>query len=301
MKPSYELIIALCKIINSPTSSINGDNLAEHFGVTGQNLIKSGALKEIAPRHDMPMLCDHEGRSVEVVRHNGKNCYFSPTSGWVEVSSSALQLYSFCADWLVSRFKEVLAIESHVKTRAIMGNAAWDLGEARLMRTKQPIILVTQLRKGRIFSAIVAYLNERHKKKPALLIALDHQLPSYLSLPSQNRYVLLGDVLARNDKDFALNFDYLVEVMGASIKRPGFSNGYRTAMIEGQEYSFTKKQADAIEMMDKAGKPLHQDEIMAEVGSNQKLIGLFRSKGTSHPAWNVIIKGDGKGSYWLEY
>ena len=302
MAASKDTITALRRIIDSPTSSINGQNLAEYFGAKGRSLIDMGALKAIAHRNDTDSMCDHDGKSVEVVRRNGKNCYFSPTAGWVEVSAEALYLYSFCPNWLISSFKGTLGIADHVGAQVISENEAWSLGSAWLKHAKHPIILVTQLRKEHVFDAVRNYLTEHHMRTPALLIALDHQLPPHVSLPSQNRCVILTDALNRNDEMFSLNTDYLAEIMGASIRQQGFSSGYRAAYINGQEYTFSKTQAEAIEVMDKAGNPMHQSEILAETSASQeRLIGVFRTKGKTHPAWDVVIVGDGSGNYRLEY
>ena len=302
MAVSKDAIVALRRIIDSPTSSINGQNLAEYFSASGRNLIDMGALKEIAPRNDTESMSDHDGKSVEVVRHDGKNCYFSPTAGWVEVPADELHLYSFCSDWLISCFKGALGIAEHVEAQTISENVAWSLGSAWLKHTKHQIILATQLRKVHVFDAVRAYLTEHHMRTPALLIALDHQLPPHVSLPSQNRCVTLTDALNRNDEMFSLNIGYLAEVVGASIQQQGFSSGYRAAYINGQEYTFSKTQAEAIEVMDKAGKPMHQSEILAETSSSQeRLIYVFRTKGKAHPAWDVVIVGDGSGNYRLEY
>ena len=121
-------------------------------------------------------------------------------------------------------------------------------------------------------------------------------------IPAQNRFITLSDAINVNDEVFALNADLLAEKMGASVQQQGFSNGYRNAYINGQEYSFTKKQAEAIEVMDKAGKPMHQSEILAETSSTQeRLIGVFRKDGKAHPAWNVVIVGDSSGNFHLRY
>lgn len=77
---------------------------------------------------------------------------------------------------------------------------------------------------------------------------------------------------------------------------------YRNAYIKGVHYDFTKIQAEIIETLDDARKPMHKHEVMAETSSSQDdPKGIFRVKGVYHPAWNVIIKNDNKGNYWLEY
>ena len=302
MSVSTKEIRTLCRIIDSPTSTISAVNLTEHFGASGASLLEAGALIQAEGRSDTESMTDHDGKSVEVIRHDGKNQYFSPTAGWVEVPSDELLLYRFCATWLITCFKGAFGIAEHVEPRVIAEGSAWSLGDAWLKHSKHPIIIVTKLRRESVFSAVCSYLEQHHNKRPALLITLDHHLPSHISLPAQNRLVTLSDAINVNDEVFSLNADLLAEKMGASVQQQGFSNGYRAAYINGQAYSFSKTQAEAIEVMDKAGKPMHQSEILADTSSSQeRLIGVFRKNGKAHPAWDVIILGDGSGNYRLEY
>ncbi len=105
-----------------------------------------------------------------------------------------------------------------------------------------------------------------------------------------------------NAEKFALRLDVMAERMGSSINQEGFSNGYRTAHINGKDYTFTKTQAEALEIMYQAGKPMHQSEILAQTSSQQeRLDAVFRSRSKPHPAWGVLIKGDGSGNFQLEY
>ncbi len=134
----------------------------------------------------------------------------------------------------------MLGIAEHVEVQTIIENAAWSLGSAWLKHTKHPIILVTQLRKEYIFDAVNSYLIKHHTKTPALIITFDHQLAPHISLPTQNRCIMLTDAIDRNNERFSLNIDYLAEMMGASIQQQGFSSGYRAAYINGQQYKFTK-------------------------------------------------------------
>jgi hypothetical protein len=92
------------------------------------------------------------------------------------------------------------------------------------------------------------------------------------------------------------------KLWGPAYNNKDLAVSIRTAYINGQEYTFTKTQAEAIEVMVKAGKLMHQSEILAETSSSQeRLNGVFRTKGKTHPALDVIIVGDGSGNYRLEY
>lgn len=292
----------LRRIADSPTFTITAQNLADHFGAAGKKLLEIGALIQVGSRDDTESMTDHEGKSVEVVRHDGKNAYFSPTAGWVNVPADDLLLYGASSAWLINLFKNALGIEAHVEPKLVVQGKAWALGDAWLKKVKYPIILVTRLRGEKIFSGVKAYLEQNHSKRPALLIALDNALPTHLSLPAQNRFVPIEEAMDMNAERFALRLDVMAERMGLSINQEGFSNGYRTAHINGKDYTFTKTQAEVLEIMCQAGKPMHQSEILAQTISQQeRLDAVFRSRGKPHPAWGVLIKGDGSGNFQLEY
>jgi len=293
---------ALRKIADSPTSTITSQNLADHFGKAGKRLLEVGSLIQVGSRNDTESMTDHEGKSVEVVRHEGKNAYFSPTTGWVNVSSDDLLLYGACPTWLTNLFKTAVGIAAHVEPKPIVEHKAWLLGDAWLKKVKSPIILVMHLRREQVFAGVKTYLEQNHNKRPALLIALDSALPAHLSLPAQNRVITIDEALDMNAESFALNIEVMAERMGASISQQGFSNGYRAAHINGKDYTFTKTQAEVLEVMAQAAKPMHQSEILSQTNSQQeRLDAVFRSRGKPHPAWAIIIKGDGNGNFWLDY
>jgi hypothetical protein len=188
----------LRKIADSPTSTITGQNLADHFGKAGKMLLDVGALIQAGSRNDTESMTDHEGKSVEVVRHEGKNAYFSPTAGWVNVPADDLLLYGACPAWLTNLFKTALGIAAHVEPKPIVEQRAWLLGDTWLKKVKSPIILVTHLRREQVFSGVKAYLEQNHSKSPALLIALDSSLPAHLSLPAQNRVITIDEAIDMN-------------------------------------------------------------------------------------------------------
>jgi hypothetical protein len=220
-------------------------------------------------------------------------------------------LYGACPTWLTNLFKTALGIAAHVEPKPIVEQRAWLLGDAWLKKVKSPIILVTHLRREQVFSGVKAYLEQNHSKRPALLIALDSTLPAHLSLPAQNRVITIDEAININSESFVLNIEIMAERMGASINQQGFSPGYRSAFINGIKYDFGKTEAEVLEVMDKAGKPMHQSEILSETRSTQEsLLQVFRRKKKKpeggyktslNPAWGVIVKGDSSGNFWLEY
>jgi len=67
---------ALRKIADSSTSTITSQNLADHFSKAGKSLLSVGALVQTGSRNDTESMTDHEGKSVEVVRHEAKTPIF---------------------------------------------------------------------------------------------------------------------------------------------------------------------------------------------------------------------------------
>jgi hypothetical protein len=128
-----------------------------------------------------------------------------------------------------------------------------------------------------------------------------NNLPAYLQLPGQNRIVTLADAINFQSEKLTFKTDYLAQKMGASVNNTGFSDGFRTAYINGTKFEFSDLQAQIIEAMSNAGRALHKSEIMSQVESTQEEVkSAFRSGGKYHPAWGVVIKNDNKGNYWIE-
>ena len=126
-------------------------------------------------------------------------------------------------------------------------------------------------------------------------------MPACLRLPDQNRLVTVEEATVFDAEVFTLNLSLLAERMGGHVDKPGFSEGYYTLHANGKTYSFSKTQAEILEILDKGGR-LYKHEIMAKTSSRQdSLKNVFRSNGKYHEAWGVVVKNDRKGNYWLEY
>jgi len=146
------------------------------------------------------------------------------------------------------------------------------------------------------------YLQKYHHTEAALILVLDHHIPAYLQYSEHTPHIILQDLVDINSQSFKLDYKKIGALLPAQQNiTEGFSEGYRTAYFKGIEYHFTLLQAEIIEIMDQANKPLHQSEILSRTTSEQiRLASIFRSKGKYHSAWGKIIKNDRKGNYWLD-
>nr|BDD46867.1 hypothetical protein 31 [bacterium] len=297
MKISTAAFEDLSRIVVSTENSIMASHLRDYFHKSCDILLNSGALKQGESRNEVECSSDHDGKFAAVEFENGKHRYFSPTAGWVDVDVSEIATYKVDNDWLIELFKNTLGIAERIKP-IVVAEDIWAIGDAYLGKTKYPVVLVRSLRKEATCQSLKEYLLDKHSKRPALVLTMDKNIPSYFCFPGQSKLVSVHDAKDMNEENFTLDTKYLAEKMGGHIERQGFSEGYRTLHLDGQTYTFSPTKASVLEVMDKAGKPMHQNEIMAKSESTQnRLIDLFKND----PAWKVIFKNDRKGNYWLEY
>ena len=297
---STKAFCLLNQIMSSPIPAITAQNFIEHFYLEGKELLELGALVPAVHCKYVESISDHEGRVVEIIRHDREFKYFSYTSGWVSVSPQEITLYRVNTRWVVKLVKDSIGISC--TTSKQLDENIWVLGEAWLKHIKVPVIMANRLRQKAVYETLSNYLLERHSKRPALVLTLDLNLPSYITLPIQSRFVTIQDAMVFSHEKFSLDISFLAEKMGNNIAQRGFSNGYRNLNLNDKAYRFSNQQASILEILDKSSCPMHKHEITALSNSMQNdLKGIFRKQGKYHPAWGEVIRYDGKGNYWLEY
>lgn len=303
-KVETDLFKLICVLAETSSAKITAQNLKEHYSdSTAEKLVSAKILIPAPHNKDFDVAVDDEDRSYTVQHHNGGMAYFSPKAGWTAIKNDDLLVFQVSFDAMLRVIMDALGIPANEASKSVLDDKIWFLGSAWLNRkNKTPVILGRRLADQDTAEALRNYLQDRHTSTPALVLAMSSNLPAYFQLPGQNRLVLMDDAIDGQRQTLTLNTQYLAEKMGASVDQPGFSEGYRTAFVNGVRYEFTPLQAEILEAMDKAGRATHKTEIMAATSSGQEnLNNAFRSKGQYHPAWNVIIKNDRKGNYWLEY
>lgn len=302
-KPSInrDIFKKLLEIVENSEASIVLSVARNIFGIDLGLLLKEGVLKYHRNLSSIEVFDCGEQLRLDIQRRDQKNMYFSTADGWVAVADEDISLYQLNLEWIVSTIMSALDIDSrHVKE--IHPNYIWAFGEHRVEKQKINIIVVRNIKKDFVLDILSDYLGSHHPaKSPALVIALDLNVPKHLRLPNQNELIGISDAMRWDKVDFEMNSQLLAQKMGGTIGKHGFSDGYRTLMLNGETYSFSKKQADALQYMYERGSPAHQHEILAHIESSSKrLIQIFRSDGKTHKAWKVVINGDGKGNFWLD-
>ncbi len=292
----------LLKISETPEASIIEKFAIEEFGDQFRELVDNKILTHFKILKAIEVFDGENEFVAEIQRRDGKNMYFSTADGWVAVSDEDINLYKISFEWLLRKIMDALDIADRHVPKEVLEEKIWALSQHRVERQNINIIVVRNIRNEIVFDALKNYLNNHHKaRNPALVIALDQSIPDHLSLPDQNELARIDEAIKWDKEEFELNTVLLGGKMGGSISQEGFSGGFRNLVVNGKQYRFSKKQAEAIEFLYNVGGARHQDEILAEINSSQKkLLQVFRSRGQTNNAWGEVIKSDGKGNYWLE-
>ena len=295
------IVEELLKICSDPEASILERNARDIFRDDFETLCVCKALVYFKRQKDIEVVDGDNDFTTEIIRRNGKNMYFSPSDGWVSVLEEDIALYKINFEWLIRQVMNALQISDRCKAKEILQDKIWILGQHWIENQKISIVITRNTIDPVVFDKLKHYLNNNHKREPVLVLALDRHLPEHFILPNRHVLVRIEETMVIEKPNFKINTRMLAGKMGGSVDQDGFGIGYRNLDSNGSKYSFSKKQAEAIEYMYNAGGPRHKDEILASIKSPQKsLYQVFRKNGKPHPAWGKVIKSDGSGNYWLE-
>jgi hypothetical protein len=156
------------------------------------------------------------------------------------------------------------------------------------------------------FAQVHSALEQHRDHTPVLLVSTTSWQRIHRELPPRHALVSLSDVADLRGQRLKFNDDaFLSKLRGDDVAfQKGsigyvFSSGFRSAVVGDQKYEFTKKQAEVVEVLFQAFESglhnMHQDEIMGQVDSSQRIGQLFHG----HPAYGSFILGDSHGHYWL--
>lgn len=287
----------ICTIAETPSAEILLSNLKELFGEKAAEKLIDLAFKHSGNRQDIDVIVNDESRSYAVENRNGTLSYFQPDSAkWYPAPLDTLKIYTVNFDWLLNAVMSALSIEG-VNPQCVLEETIWFIGSTALTkRKKTPIIVVRNINKQEVLEKLDAYLKEKHRSQPALILTFADNIPEYFKPYGQSCIVTLNAAVDVDNEKVVFNITYLCDKMFGHAHEDGFSSSYRTLNLNGETYSFTTMQAEAIKFMDESGKAVHQRDVMEAAGSSQgRIIDLFKG----HPAKSLILKSEGNGKYKL--
>lgn len=202
-------------------------------------------------------------------------------------------MYVLEIKWLIKAILESLDITKIYPAEMIIDNYFWRIGTL----DQHPLYFSRRVYWGDNFAKMIKILEERNSEAKSIILTSSVLPDNYRNLPNDNKITSLRNCLVHDNDNVIIDRSMIKPVLLAS----GFSTGYRSAIIKGREYKFTKSQAAIIEILHKSATEIHKHELMIAANSEQddpKYI--FRNKGKYHDAWGEIIKFDSQGYYWLE-
>ncbi len=299
-----EHFISALRILSYDPPDVNAAFLYRFYKHHANELIKCGALKKAPYSQEIYVFVDYKMAYRDVKFVNGVPSYYIGNGHWKEVDELEIKMYTSVIDWALRNIVSGLGASAEHRYNCILDKFIWSFGNIYLKQHKIPIIIARCITSEAVYQELIEYLNKYYTKTPALVLFIEqHRIPKFFAFPPNHIFLDINDVLVNELGKIYFNIDFILEKMAKDIQKEGFSNGYRSGYIKDVSYTFTKKEAEVIEYIYNArGKPVHQDEIMAEVSPNSKhssISSIFRSRQGMHPAWDVVIQHDGKGNYWL--
>ena len=276
-----ESFIFACRICEQYDPEITHD-LVDNFQKAMSNLLQLQAFTPISRNWSQ----DQDSNYVSIEYINNKPGYFKEDK-WIKITSEDICSYRLNFNWILKIIS--LNLNLSYKPLSIIDDHFWQLGTI----SKTHIFFARRIYDRQVFDKISEALEKRSGIKAVILTS------SNTSHRFTNHKIIFFNHCLVHSEYFTIDKDIINNAV--SPVQTGFSEGYRSACFNGINYVFTKKQAAVMEVLHKQGK-LHKHELMVSANSDQDdPRGLFRNKGKHHPAWNVLIKNDGRGNYWLEY
>ncbi len=288
---SRESFLFACEICENDNPSVT-HRIATHFADEMSNLVSNGAFA----KDSLDYCVNKNGEAEDLCFRNNQPGYFDQNDKFVPVSFENFTKYNLKLDWMVKSISNVLGINKDFEE--ILPNLLWRVGFANL-DVEVPIFFARKIKDEETFDKVSKALKRRRSDFEGAILTSRSNIPSYFSSKiAGNKIISLRNCLSADRKDFYIDKNVLKSAI-LKTKKDGFTTGYRSACFNGEYFRFTKQEADVLEHLHKAGKPVHKDEIMVEVTeSSTELKTLFRSPDSKNIRQN-ILQHDSKGYYWL--
>ncbi len=293
-----DVFLAACDICRQPRPLVSHRLLADRFGKTGMALLKKNGLCAAENLKYLSVPHGDDEVEAEIVFLGDKKSGYWGDNGWVAVDPDDLRQYALDIPWLLRWIAGGFGISKRVTPRELLSGHVWGLGDATFGKSTVPIFFARHLRTDEAVNALLQEIKSAHRGKK--IVVLTPAANDCTHVAEHATIIPLPDVVEQAEY-FKIDLARAQALLGGGAAAAnGFSNGYRTAHFNGVEYDFTKTQAAIIEALHGAGKPLHKTEFMSEHSKQDDPKNVFRKNGKYHPAWNVLIKFDNKGNYWLD-
>jgi hypothetical protein len=243
--------------------------------------------------------------SVEFSSHAACRAYCQEV-GFFGVDPEDLRVLELDLAALAALIGRGLEIPLRISAEEILPRILYRVGSPRFGPYRTRVYFARCLDRVGYFAQVYSALEQHRDDTPVILVSTTPWQRIHRELPARHALVSLSDVAELRGQRLKFNEDaFLAKLRGEDVTfRAGgigyvFSPGFRSAVVGDQEYQFSKKQAEVVEVLFQALESglqkMHQDEVMGRLNSSQRIGQLFKG----HPAYGPLISGDSHGYYWL--
>lgn len=300
---AYEL---LCDLLESPQGQVAPGLVDEPDDVAAlAHLVEIDAASGDASGLDTILCPSCSLHAVEPLfdRTTRRICAVCAGCGRVQVRAESLKVVTLNLTWVINRLMRAFAIDSRQRPHEMVPGLCWRLGEKSLGTYRYKLIVVRRLADRDVRRQVSAAWPGTVGADRALVLSVS-SADEIMALPAGAVLIPLRTVFHLRSTALELDEALLDGCLRARMVTTGshiFSDGFRTATLNGHTYSFTPMQASFLRFLHEQDRVCNKHEIMEAIESKEtEPRNLFRTRNTEHMSGFVALVGtDKKGNFWL--
>jgi hypothetical protein len=238
---------------------------------------------------------------------DGRYRAYCPEAGLQPIDAGLLTIFTVDLNWIADAIANSLGLSARPTTSVYPEVPLARVGRVRFGKYACEVFVACRLTDRGLFDQVRTTVASLVGNAPGLILTTTRLDLISGEAPPRCVHISLEDVLEFRAGKPSFNVaPVLAALRGHEGAFPSagigyvFSPGFRFCVVGDQEYTFTKKQAEAIEFLfaarERGVRKTHKNEIQGELGTSQEIGQLF----TNHAAYGELLKYDGAGYYWLD-
>ena len=229
-----------------------------------------------------------------------------PACGYVRLASDYLQRWQADVDWLLTKLRRALGMEARQLSQTLLDGRIWKVGDVGQKKQRRRVFLARRLTEPRALHQLRTIVGNNAERGMAVIVGtrardqVDVGESSFIYMPLDTLFHWRSGGLHLDQSlwDWCLKPLHIRNHPGSRV----FSEDFRTAIIDGEEYTFSDLQSQCWEILVAAdGAKQQRDWIMAQIDSSQpNPRALFRHNPRQLAAFDRLVESDDEGFYWLK-
>lgn len=296
----------LARLLDSPVGRTAPAWLDQEDQPALKALHEAGAVKNGGD--SAAVLCPScERQDLAPERHSKGLRALCPECGYVPISDDSLNILVPDVDWLLKRMRQALGMDQRQDSAVLVDGVMWKVGDIPQGKTRRRrVVFARRLTDPSTHRVVLKAFNDHIEKGNGIVIGMASRSTNpleHLSLP----YVHIADLFRWRAGKLELD-DGLWQwcLKPAHLRNHErstiFFEGFRTAIVDGEQFTFSATQAEFWEhMVGLGGSKAHKTTIMSHTESNQESPReLFRHNADHLRAFDRLVDHDDEGFYWLK-